>query len=112
MPMSFLNGFHQVEMFPYLFMPVRKVFLSIFNRSKSCFIGFYQLEKFSYRFLSGLLVCFFVCAFAPSSVLLTNRLTQALKIRIDCRVNFSWSSEHRPIFLTSYVLSFKSYEFF
>ena len=41
-----------------------------------------------------LFVCLFVCTFTPSSVLLTNRLTQALKIRIDNSVNFSWSSKH------------------
>jgi len=35
-----------------------------------------------------LFVRLFVCTFALSSVLLTNRLTQALKIRIDYSVNF------------------------
>src|SRR6218665_3287351 len=32
--------------------------------------------------------------FALSSVLLTNRLTQALKIRMDYSVNLLWSSKH------------------
>ena len=36
----------------------------------------------------------FVCLFALSSDLLTNRLTQALKIRIDYSVDFLWSSKH------------------
>ena len=51
-----------------------------------------------------------VCTFAPSWTLHANRLTQAHNNCIDYRVNFSWSNEH--IFLFSYVLSFKSYEFF
>src|SRR6218665_988547 len=42
----------------------------------------------------SLCIYLFVCTFAPSLVLLMNRLTQALKIRIDYSVNFSWSSEH------------------
>jgi len=54
-------------------------------------------------------MCLFVCTFSPSSVLLTNRLTQAHNIRIDYRENFCGAVS---IFLTSYVLSFKSYEFF
>src|SRR6218665_3839870 len=41
-----------------------------------------------------LFVCLLVCTFALSSVLLTNRLTQALKIRIYYCVNFFWSSKH------------------
>ena len=41
-----------------------------------------------------LFVRLFVCTFALSSVLVTNRLTQALKIRIDYSVNFLWSSKH------------------
>jgi len=39
-------------------------------------------------------MCLFVCMFAPSSVLLTNRLTQALKHRFDYSVNFSWRIKH------------------
>jgi len=42
----------------------------------------------------SLCIYLFVCTFAPSLVLLMNRLTQALKIRIDYSVNFSWSSKH------------------
>ena len=41
-----------------------------------------------------LFVCLFVCTFAVSSDLVTNRLMQALKIRIDHSVKFSWSSKH------------------
>ena len=41
-----------------------------------------------------LFLCLFICTFAPSSVLLMNRLTQALKIRIDYSVNSSWSNKH------------------
>src|SRR6218665_234065 len=36
----------------------------------------------------------FVCLFSLSSKKLTNRLSQTRKIGNDCRVNFSWSSEH------------------
>src|SRR6218665_3182838 len=36
----------------------------------------------------------FVCLFSLSVERLTNRLTQTRKIGNDCRVNFSWSSEH------------------
>src|SRR6218665_2291018 len=36
----------------------------------------------------------FVCLFSLSAKRLTNRLTQTCKIGNDCRVNFSWSSEH------------------
>ena len=36
----------------------------------------------------------FVSTFSLSAELLTNSLTQARKIGNDCRVNFSWSSEH------------------
>jgi len=45
-------------------------------------------------------MCLFVCTFALSSDLLTNRLTQAIKIRIDYSVNFSWSSKHICNFLS------------
>ena len=46
---------------------------------------------------------------SPSSVMLTNRLTQVLEICIDCSVNFSWRSKHIFNFIR---FSFKSYEFF
>src|SRR6218665_2045127 len=46
-------------------------------------------------------ICLFVCLFSLSVKRLTNRLTQTRKIGSDCRVNFSWSSDH---ILTSYVL--------
>ena len=39
-------------------------------------------------------VCLFVCLFSLSAKRLTNRLMQTRKIGNDCRVNFSWSSEH------------------
>src|SRR6218665_3972053 len=35
-----------------------------------------------------------ICLFSLSAKKLTNRLTQTRKIGNDCRVNFSWSSEH------------------
>src|SRR6218665_1179032 len=41
----------------------------------------------------------FVCLFSLSAERLTNRLTQTRKIGNDCRVNFSWSSEHMFNFL-------------
>ena len=41
-----------------------------------------------------LFVCLFVCLFSLSGKRLTNRLTQAHKIGDECRVNFSWGSEH------------------
>jgi len=41
----------------------------------------------------------FVCTFALSSLLLTNRLAQAPKIRIDYSVIFLWSIEHNFYFL-------------
>src|SRR6218665_322744 len=54
-------------------------------------------------------VCLFVCMFTLSLVLLTSRLTQALKIASIIVFIFCGAVN---IFLTSYVLSFKSYEFF
>src|SRR6218665_4125628 len=42
----------------------------------------------------------FVCLFSLSVERLTNRLTQTRKIGNDCRVNFSWSSEHIFNFLS------------
>ena len=56
-----------------------------------------------------LFVCLFICTFALSLVFLTNRLTQAFKVRIDCSVKFCGAVS---IFLISYILPFKSYEFF
>ena len=56
----------------------------------SCFKKLsYTIKRRVYVF-----ICLFVRSFALSSVLLTNRLTQALKIPIDYSVNFSWTSEH------------------
>ena len=52
------------------------------------------LDAFTILYYKTKFMYLFVCTFSPSSVLLTNRLTQALKIRIDYSVNFSWSSEH------------------
>jgi len=42
----------------------------------------------------SLCICLFVCTFSPSSVLLTNCLTQAHSICIDCSDNFSSSIKH------------------
>src|SRR6218665_794039 len=53
----------------------------------------YTINRRVYVFIC-LFVRLFVCMFALSSVLLTNRLTQALKIRIDYSVNFFGSSKH------------------
>jgi len=47
-----------------------------------------------YRAKSLCIYLFVGPTFSPSSVLLANRLTQALKIRFDYSVNFSWSSKH------------------
>jgi len=55
----------------------------------------YTIKQRVYVFIS-----LFVCMFTMSSVLLTNRLTQALQIRIDYSVNFWWSSKHIFIFLS------------
>jgi len=59
-----------------------------------------------------LFVCSFVCrpAFAPSSVLLTNRLTQALKIRIDYCVNFLWSNKHTFNFLRFLIQKLRAFK--
>src|SRR6218665_1590410 len=42
----------------------------------------------------SLCIYLIVCTFALSSVILTNRLIQALKICIDYNVNLLWSSKH------------------
>jgi len=57
-----------------------------------------------------LCIYLFVCLFAPSSVLLTNRLTQALKIRIVYRVNFSWSSKHIFNFLRFAIQKLRAFK--
>ena len=54
-----------------------------------CYYESYTIKWRVYVFL-----CLFVCLFSLSVEKLTNRLTQTRKIDNDCRVNFSWSSEH------------------
>src|SRR6218665_1690076 len=49
---------------------------------------------FLYYKAKSLCICLFVCLFYLSGKRLRNRLTQAHKIGNECRVNFSWSSEH------------------
>ena len=44
-----------------------------------------------------------ICLFSLSAKKFTNRLTQTRKIGKDCRVNFSWSSEHSFNFLRSVI---------
>ena len=54
----------------------------------------------------SLCICLFVCLFSLSAERLMNRLTQTRKIGNDCRVNFSWSSEHIFNFLRFVITSF------
>src|SRR6218665_3825917 len=62
----------------------------------SVYKTFHQMIKYgrqrSYTIKRRIYV--FVCFFSLSVKRFTNRLTQTRKIGNDCRVNFSWSSEH------------------
>jgi len=75
---------------------------NIDSKNKKC-ISYGKNKKYTIKRR----VYLYVCTFAPSSVLLTNRLMHALTICINCSLNLSWSSKQIFNFLRFVIQKFR-----